>query len=119
MKLLWLKPQIQSDPTRGATTGGLDEAAQVESADSVADSVRPDQRCQLKEFDLSFILVFVVCAPVFNINNIWIVGGRSLNVNNIWVVGRGATTGGFDEAALVETADSARPDQRCDNRGAR
>jgi hypothetical protein len=31
---------------------------------------------------------------------------------------RGATTGGFDEAALVETADSVRPDQRCNDRGA-
>jgi hypothetical protein len=45
MKLLRSNPQIQSDQTRGATTGGLNEAAQVESADSVADSVRPDQRC--------------------------------------------------------------------------
>jgi hypothetical protein len=54
---------------------------------------------------------------VFIVNNIWIVGGRSLNVNNIWVVGRGATTGGFDQAALVETADSVRPDQRCDDWG--
>jgi hypothetical protein len=33
-----------------------------------------------------FILVFVVCAPVFNVNNIWIVGSRNCNINNSWII---------------------------------
>jgi hypothetical protein len=41
MKLLRSNPQIQSNQTRGVMTGELDEAAQVETADSV----RPGQRC--------------------------------------------------------------------------